>query len=370
MSRNKILDTLLLLPISKVFGLVVAVRNHLFDRGIFLKSTKFDVPIISVGNIAVGGTGKTPHVEYILEALRDSYHMAVLSRGYKRKTKGFVMANSRTVPEDIGDESYQLFAKYGAEADVAVCEKRVEGINRLMEINKNIDLFVLDDAFQHRYVKPSVSIVLTEYNHPAFADKMLPLGHLREPMSSLHRADILIVTKCPRNMQPMDYRLFKERFGLLPWQHLFFSRYVYGHLVPVFPEAVQQVPFLDWLTKNDSILVVTGVAHPRPFLRYLRTFKADVKVMCFPDHHSFTANDLAMIKKKFAKMAGEHKILITTEKDSVRLSHNPYFPHALKSRSFYIPISVEFVDHTDKPGFEHTLRKLLNQSKSTTALLR
>ena len=361
MPRNKLLSKLLLLPMSKLFGLGVAIRNQLFDRGI-LKETKFDIPVITVGNIAFGGTGKTPHVEYILESLRDSYHIAVLSRGYKRKTKGFVMATSRSVPEDIGDEAFQLFAKYGAEADVAVCESRVEGINKLREINPNIDLVLLDDAFQHRYVKPTVAIVLSEFGHPAFNDKMLPYGHLREPLVSLNRADMVIVTKCPMNMKPMDYRIFRDSFNLSPWQKVFFSRYVYGHLVPVFPESVKYVPFLDWLTKNDTILVVTGVAHPKPFVRYLRTFKAEVRLMCFPDHHNFSPSDIEAIKKKFQKMPGEHKLLITTEKDSVRLSHNPYFPHSLQGRAFYLPISVEFIDEQQqKTNFDFELRKLLNQ---------
>lgn len=365
MARNILLSKLLLLPISKVYGLVVAVRNRLFDIGM-LKQTRFDIPVISVGNLAMGGTGKTPHVEYILEALRDDYHIGILSRGYKRRTKGFVLATRHTRPEDVGDEPYQIYQKYGDLVTVAVCESRVEGIKEMRAINPNLSLILLDDAFQHRYVKPTVSIVLSEFSRPVFYDNLLPYGRLREPMSALNRCDVVVVTKCPDDIKPMDFRIFREHLNLFPYQKLYFSTYTYGHLVSVFPEHVTYIPYLDWLTPEDSILILTGVGNPRPFVIHLRKFKARVKVKRFGDHHNFTPSDMEEIVKKFSEMAGKRKFIITTEKDAVRLSNNPYFPHVLKSSIFYLPISVEFLTHDSSsptpPDFDNDLRKLIIQN--------
>lgn len=359
MARNVLLSKLVLLPISKLFGLVVACRNQMFERGL-LKQTQIDIPVVVVGNIAVGGTGKTPHSEYIVNALRDHYKVGVLSRGYRRNTKGFVAATGNSTPGDIGDEPYQIFRKFGTDVDVAVCENRVEGIARMREINPELNLIVLDDAFQHRYVKPSVAVVLTEYNRPVFADNLMPYGRLREPMSALNRADVVVVTKCPENIKPMDFRIFKDKLQLFPYQKLFFSRYVYGHLVPVFSENVSTVPYLDWMTPNDTILVVTGIANPRPFVRHLRRYRARVNIVRFPDHCNYTAADLHAVVRKFKAMSGKRKYIVTTEKDAVKLAHSPYFPHALKPLTFYLPVSVDFIaPATDAPDFDTTLRKLI-----------
>ncbi len=322
---------LLLYPISKMYGLGMAVRNKMFEYGM-LKQQEFNVPLVVVGNIAMGGTGKTPHVEYIVESLLGKYNIGVLSRGYKRATKGFVLASQQSRPEDIGDESYQIYRKFGPDITVAVCEKRVEGINRMMEINPSINMIILDDAFQHRYVKPAVSIVLTEYNRPVFNDKLLPYGRLREPKSALNRADIVVVTKCPLDMKPMHYRIFKENLNLFPT--------------------------LDTLPTDSSILVVTGVANPKPFARYLRRHKAKVKLKRFTDHHNFTASDMDAIEQQFDALPG-NKFIVTTEKDAVRLLNNPYFPHRLKSSIFYVPIKVEFIPQGEiefTPALEKTIR--------------
>lgn len=358
MARNKFLASLLLLPISKIYGAVVAVRNKMFDSGM-LKSYSFDIPVVVVGNLVMGGTGKTPHVEYIIEALRDKYHLGVLSRGYKRATKGFVLAGPQSRPEDIGDESYQIYRKYGPEVTVAVCEKRADGITRMLEIDPKISMIILDDAFQHRYVKPSVSVVLTEYNRPVFRDRLLPYGRLREPRSSLNRADIVVVTKCPDDMKPMDFTLFKENLRLFPYQRLYFSRYSYGSVVPVFPDTDHPVPNLDWIKPGTSVMALTGVANPKPFTRYLRSHKLKVKLCKFGDHHNFTASDMEAISKRFDDLPGDEKYIFTTEKDAVRLLNNPYFPHQLKPFIFYIPVKVEFISDHDMEfslGIEKTLR--------------
>lgn len=349
---------LLLYPISKIYGVVMAVRNKMFDYGI-LKQQEFDIPIVVVGNIAMGGTGKTPHVEYIVESLLGKYNIGVLSRGYRRATKGFVLASPQSRPEDIGDESYQIYRKFGPDITVAVCEKRAEGIRQMREINPALNMIILDDAFQHRYVKPSVSVILTEYNRPVFNDKILPYGRLRESARALNRADMVVVTKCPVDMKPMHYRLFEENLKLFPFQKLYFSRYNYGHLVPIFPDEVTDIPALDNLRADNSILVITGVANPKPFVRFLRRNKAKVKLKRFTDHHNFTASDMEEIARLFDELPSANKFIVTTEKDAVRILNNPYFHHRLKKSIFYVPIKVEFIDRGEAEftaGIEKTIR--------------
>ncbi len=361
MARNRLLAALLLYPISRIYGLGVAIRNRMFEYGI-LKQTSFDVPVVVVGNLAMGGTGKTPHVEYIVEALMGRYNIGVLSRGYRRHTKGFVLATPQSRPEDIGDESYQIYRKFGPDVTVAVCEKRVDGINKMLEINPKINMIILDDAFQHRYVKPAVSVVLTEFNRPVFTDSLLPYGRLRETRAALNRADIVIATKCRPGMEQLEYSIFGEKLNLFPFQKLFFSRFNYGHFVPVFPDVVENIPAVDTIKPGTHVLVVTGVANPRPFSRYLRRNKMKVKMMCFPDHHNFSSSDMASIKAKFDALPPGDKFIATTEKDAVRLFNNPYFPHALKPYIFYVPIKVDFIDRGENE-FIPTLEKTIRESR-------
>ena len=349
---------LLLYPISKLYGIGMVVRNKMFDYGV-LKQQEFDIPIVVVGNLAMGGTGKTPHVEYIVESLLGKYNIGVLSRGYRRATKGFVLASPQSRPEDIGDESYQIYRKFGPDITVAVCEKRSEGIRRMREINPDLNMIILDDAFQHRYVKPSVSVILTEYNRPIFNDKILPYGRLRESARALNRADIVVVTKCPIDMKPMHYRLFEENLKLFPFRKLYFSRYNYGHLVPIFLKRPLTSRPLTAEKADTAILVITGVANPKPFVRFLRRHKAKVKLKRFTDHHNFTASDMDDITRLFDELPSDNKFIVTTEKDAVRILNNPYFPHRLKRSIFYVPIKVEFIDRGETEftaGIEKTIR--------------
>ncbi len=346
MKLNKVFSKLVLLPCSKVYGAITYVRNKLYDWNI-IPQHEFGIPIISVGNLAVGGTGKTPHVEYIVDALRLNYHVAVLSRGYKRKTKGFVLATRFSKPEDIGDESYQIFQKFDFKVTVAVGEDRVNAIRELLRIDPQINLIVLDDAFQHRAVKPSLSILVTEYNRPFFDDKMMPYGRLRESRQGANRADIVIASKCPEVMKDLDYRLFSKNLNLFPCQQLFFSKFAYQELMPLYPELNRSLPYLDWMTDRDSILAVAGVGNPRPFVRYLKSFLPKVRVNVFSDHHDFTRADMELILKRFNTMKGKYKVIITTEKDAVRLVGNPHLPEELREHIFYLPIKVEFSTHND-----------------------
>lgn len=361
MPRNKFVEKAILLPMSKIYGMVTGLRNCFFNWGIFKQRT-FDVPVVVVGNIAVGGSGKTPHVEYIIEALRSSYKIGVLSRGYKRHTKGFILASHRSTPLDIGDEPYQIYQKYGGDVTVAVCEDRCKGIEEMLRINPEINLMLLDDAFQHRYVKPAVSIVLTEFNRPIFFDKMLPLGRLRESARARYRADMILVTKCPEKIKPVEYRIFKNHLSLYPYQKLYFSRFRYNNLQPVFPDNARQIPYLEYLSDQDRLLIVSGIANPKPFVRHIKRFKSLVKIQVFPDHHNFSRKDLDLINNRFESINARNKYIITTEKDAVRLANNPYFPPALRPYIFYLPVKVEFDDNTGD-SFAADLKKLIAQSR-------
>lgn len=350
----------MLLPLSKIYGFAVGVRNLMFKWHI-LKQREFPVPVVVVGNISAGGTGKTPHTEYVIDLLRYKYHIGMLSRGYKRKTKGFVLATSRSTPLDIGDEPYQIYQKFGRDISVAVCEDRCTGIEELLRLDPRINLIVLDDAFQHRYVKPTVSIVLTEFNNPVFFDKLLPLGRLREPAKAIYRADMVVVTKCPSQLKAIEYRIFKNNLKLFPYQKLFFSRFNYTSLRPLFPDTRKDAPHMSWLGPDDTVLVLSGIANPKPLVRYLKGFKATIKVKVFPDHHNFNRKDLDAITKRFNELEGKQKIIVTTEKDAVRLINNPYFPHQLKPYIFYQPIDVTF-DPMNVDSFDLELQKMLLKS--------
>ena len=260
-----------LYPASWLYGAVVMMRNKLFDWEV-LQSKSFDIPIISVGNLAVGGTGKTPHTEYLIKFLCNQYKVAVLSRGYKRHTKGYVLATPESTARSIGDEPYQMHQKFPS-VTVAVDEKRCHGIEKLLALQKpSIDVILLDDAFQHRYVKPGLSILLTDYHRLFCDDTLLPAGRLREPISGKNRAQIVIVTKCPQDIKPIDYNIITKRLNLYPYQQLFFSSFRYGNLQPVFPTmspdtnaiSTNHEVALSSLTNTD-ILLMTGIASPALF---------------------------------------------------------------------------------------------------------
>lgn len=364
MKSKTVKDTVLsyiLTPLSWIYGSVMWVRNKLFDSGI-LKEVSYQIPVVCVGNLTVGGTGKTPHVEFLISHLSTIYNIGVLSRGYKRKTKGFIEATSRSTPEIIGDEPMQIFQKFGVKVKVAVCESRRKGINELIRLNPDLDLILLDDAFQHRWVKPKVSILLMDYNRPIYKDKLLPLGRLRESSHSVNRADVVIVTKCPESMTPLQYRLLSKELDLMSYQKLFFSRYMYGGLMPVFPDDSPYRASLGMLGPNDAVLLVTGIAHPRYFVRHFKNYPFKVKVDHFPDHHDFTRNDIEDISSKYHKLKGDRKIIVTTEKDAVRLSCNPYFPRDLKPYIFYLPIHVEMESGFEGEDFITDLRRLIDKT--------
>ena len=367
---NPLVRNLILRPLSVVYGAVVSVRNKMFDCGL-LSQRRFDIPVVVVGNIAVGGTGKTPHTEYLIDHLRYRYNIGVLSRGYNRASKGFVLATSVTGAREIGDEPYQIFRKYGRDVMVAVCEDRCKGIDEMRRIDPNINLILLDDAFQHRYVRPSVSIVLTEFARPVFKDSLMPAGRLRESPSALQRADVVIVTKCPDVMQPLDYSLMARNLRLLAYQKLFFTRYVYDALRPVFDcEPDLLVPNLAALGADHTIVALAGVANPRPFVRHLKNYGTQLKTLIFPDHHNFQRDDFVKLVAKIKSSTNPaNTIVVTTEKDAMRLRDFKNLNKSLRQRLFYLPVNVEFI-RTGKPDnpaqttdFDATLLSLIIQSQ-------
>ncbi len=360
MPNNSILSKILLLPCSKLYGAATFMRNKFFDWHL-LKEVEFDIPVIAVGNLAVGGTGKTPHVEFIVDMMRRKRKVAVLSRGYKRETHGFVMAGRNSMPRDIGDESYESCGKFVCEGTVVVCGDGVDGMDELLRVSPDLEMIVLDDAFQHRYVKPTVSIVITEYARPIYEDAMLPYGRLREPARGLNRADMVIVGKCPESLKPADYRNEINHYNVMPWQHLFFSHIDYQALQPVFDDVATSIPYLDWLNEGDSVLALAGIGNPRPFIKHIKSFAAKVKVDIYPDHHQYSKKDIDHILARYRQLKGKQRIIITTEKDAVRLSANPYYPHELRAVTFYLPVKVDFEYPVPQPTFEEAIEKVIRE---------
>lgn len=327
-----------LLPLSWLYGLGVKFRNMLFEIGI-LHSESFDVPVISVGNITVGGTGKTPHVEYLIELLKDKAKVAVLSRGYKRRTRGFVIADDNATAKTIGDEPLQMKRKYGDDITVAVDRKRCHGIRQLTSDEDGIDVILLDDAFQHRYVKPGVNILLVDYHRLIIYDKLLPAGRLREPLSGKNRADIVIVTKCPHDLKPMEFRVITKAMNLYPFQRLFFTCLEYRNITPVFGRGEQS---LDSIGKDCHILLLTGIASPQQMIEDLSPRCPHITPLTFGDHHTFTSSDVARINNEFAALL-HPKMIITTEKDATRLIAVEGLSEEVRGAMFALPVKIRFM---------------------------
>lgn len=326
-------------PLSWLYGIGVGVRNALFNIG-FLKSQSFDIPVISVGNITVGGTGKTPHVEYLLELLHKQFRVAVLSRGYKRKTKGFVLADENATAQTIGDEPFQMKKKFG-DVVVAVDKNRRRGITMLSDntVAKDIDVVLLDDAFQHRYVKPGINILLVDYHRLIIYDALLPAGRLREPLSGKNRADIVVITKCPNGLKPMDFRVITKQMDLYPYQHLYFTTLEYKPLQQIFGGKQRS---LDSIGTNENVLLLTGIASPRQMAYDLRPYTSHIHQMTFADHHAFTARDVERINNEFAALP-EPRVIITTEKDAARLEGIDGLSDDVRCNLYALPVKIRFL---------------------------
>ena len=337
---------IILYPLSLIYGLVTGLRNWLFNIEI-LKSTTFNIPIISVGNLSVGGTGKTPHTEFILSALELDWKTAMLSRGYKRKTKGFFQGNEKSNNEILGDEPFQIYLKF-PNVSIAVDEKRVHGVEKLQELIPDLQVVVLDDAFQHRYIQPGLSVLLTDYANLYTRDMLMPAGELREWKSGSKRANIIVVTKCPLDMNPIDMRLVETELKPETNQQLFFSSYVYDEIIPVFHDAKPEKWTYNRLKESEtSVLLVAGIVSPQPIVEHLSNFTKKVETLFFSDHHAFQPKDFNLISKQFEALSTTHKIILVTEKDAARLVSNPFFPETLKALTFALPIRVEILQNKE-----------------------
>lgn len=324
---------ILLFPFSLVYGAVIWLRNRMFDNNI-LKSSSFNLPVICVGNLSAGGTGKSPMVEFLLKILHSHMEVAVLSRGYKRKTRGYALAGAGTTALEIGDEPMQFHLKF-PEVSIAVGEERVVAIPQLLHDKPGTQVIVLDDAFQHRTVKAGLNIVLTDYSNLFTRDWFLPTGDLRDEKNSYKRADILVVTKCRPDLSPEERKAILEEIRPLPHQHVFFSAIRYG--IPY------HILHRNELSVNDSmeVLLVSGIANPAPLKRYLQEVSKTYYEIPYSDHHIFSIDDLKEIVKRFDNMQTTNKIILTTEKDAVRLVK---FEQQLKELPVYvIPIEVQFL---------------------------
>lgn len=331
-----------LLPLAGLYGLGVNLRNWLFDRG-WLRSRSFAVPVICVGNLSAGGTGKTPHTEYLIRLLRQAgLNVATLSRGYLRHTKGYVLADATSDARQIGDEPCQMKSKF-PDVQVAVDERRCHGIEQLLQLEPPVEAILLDDAFQHRYVKAGLNILLTDYHRLFCHDALLPAGRLREPARGKERAQVIIVTKCPAGLRPDDCADIARQLKLHPRQQLFFTCLQYGTLQPLFPEKART---RTQLPEAPQVLLLTGIASPARLIEEVRSHlksEKELDVMAFGDHHDFNERDFRQVCERFRQLEQERRLIITTEKDAARLRSHPGLPEELKPSLYMLPIEIKFL---------------------------
>mgnify|MGYP003295306825 CR=1 FL=1 len=328
-----------LYPLALMYGLAVHLRNKCFDWGI-LKQNRYTLPIICIGNLTVGGTGKTPHTEYLIRLLSRQGKVAVLSRGYKRQTQGFVLADAHTSMPDIGDEPYQMKQKF-PDITVAVDANRREGIEKLMPLHP--DVILLDDAYQHRYVKAGLNLLLTDYNRLMTRDHMLPAGRLREPLCGKRRADILIVTKCPATIPAIECDAIRKELKPLPHQQVFFSAFEYGLLQSIF-QAQESCSVTD-IQPHDQVLLLTGIANPEPLRQHLQKRTENIIPLEFPDHYTFSKKDLLNICTAYHALPQSGKRwIITTEKDATRLSALQDIDAEVARNIWALPIEVKILE--------------------------
>lgn len=335
-----------LFPLTMWYAVGIVVRNIMFGLGI-KKQVAPHVTTIGVGNIACGGTGKTPHVEYLLRLLSNQYKTAYLSRGYRRKTIGFVQSEGVPDAKRIGDEAAMIALKY-PNITTCVCERRVEGINKLLAQEEPPQLVLLDDVYQHQYVKPTINILLTEFQRPFYHDHILPYGNLREFHSARNRANIIIITKCPEKLPPIEKNNILYELKALPCQKVFFSYLRYGS-----PQRLSDNNHTVDLKNVDHVIVLSGIAHPDTMVNYVKQ-TCEVTLMQYSDHHNYTMEEVKLVADTFSQLHGERKIILTTEKDAVRLQ-GADLETVLNDLPIYVlPIEVCFHD-TQEFSFDKTI---------------
>jgi tetraacyldisaccharide 4'-kinase len=337
---------LLAWPISLLYGLVVIIRNKLFDLGL-LPATEFnDAATIGVGNLSAGGTGKTPHVEYIVRLLHPKYKVATLSRGYGRKTRGFRLATMEATTLEIGDEPKQFRHRFPDDIPVAVDAQRVHGVKKLLAHFPALQVVLLDDVFQHRRLKPGLQIVLTDYGRLFYQDHLLPTGLLREPKSGMSRADIIVVTKTPQLFSPLERKRIIKEIRPQPYQKVYFSTIVYGDFIPFGDKPGKRLLGKDYyFDRKYSVVLLTGIANSHSLEYYLKDKVKELVPFRFRDHHEFTPGDLQRLKEIFNNLRTENKIVLTTEKDAMRLQKPGLAEYLEDLPLYYVPIEVAFHDH-------------------------
>lgn len=326
---------ILLAPFSLLYGMIMSLRDFFYRKGL-LKSVEFNLPVISVGNLSVGGAGKTPHIEYLILLLRDYINIATLSRGYKRKSRGYIEVKPKMNAEQVGDEPLQFKRKF-PEVMVTVSESRSFGIPQIVSDRPDTQLVLLDDAFQHRSVKPGMNILLTEYSHPFTRDYLLPSGRLREWRSAYERADIIIVSKCPQRMGEAEKQAFIEELKPFPHQQLFFSYYRYHQPYYIFNGRYRANLQPDW-----DVLLISAIARTEYLTDYLSDKVNSVHALEFEDHHYFNKSDMADLKRTYHELQSEKKIILTTEKDAMRMELHREFLIEERLPIFVLPVQVQF----------------------------
>ncbi|MGV3658390.1 MAG: tetraacyldisaccharide 4'-kinase [Chitinophagaceae bacterium] len=343
---------ILLLPFALLYGGIVWLRNWLYDKKI-LRSATFGLPLICVGNLSVGGTGKSPMVEYLVRQLKDHVKTAILSRGYKRKTRGYALASETTTAIDIGDEPMQFYRKF-PDVPVAVGEERIEAIPQLLHDKPDTELVILDDAFQHRAINAGLNILLTDYSNLFTRDFFLPTGDLRDMRSSYKRAQIIVVTKCPADLSVQDKEAIIKEIEPVKGQRIFFTTIAYGQ-----PYHITKGHSVD-LDENTDVLLITGIANPKPLKSFLEERIGTYTMLHYGDHHIFTLDDWKDIKKKYEAMEAGKKIIVTTEKDAMRLMKYEAELHQLP---FYvIPIEHRFL-FDEGEGFNAAVLQFISNFK-------
>ncbi|MCB0569963.1 MAG: tetraacyldisaccharide 4'-kinase [Phaeodactylibacter sp.] len=353
---QRFLAQILLSPFALLYGIGVSLRNFFYSRGL-LKGVEFSVPVISVGNLSVGGAGKTPHIEYLIRLLKDYIEVATLSRGYRRKTKGYLEAAPKMTAEQVGDEPLQFKRKF-PDIMVSVSESRTFAIPKMLMDRPALQVILLDDAFQHRSVRPGLNILLTEYSRPFTKDFLLPAGRLREWRSAYRRADIIIVSKCPAQMPREERERYLEEIRPFPHQKVYFSYYAYGH-----PYYILNPSYRIELRPDIDALLISAIANTDYLVRYLEEKAGPLQVLEYEDHHYFSKYDVGQLKAHFDRMEADSKIILTTEKDAMRLELHRDFLIEHRLPIFVVPAEVRF--HFDEAeAFDESIRLFLLNFKA------
>ncbi len=336
---------LFLAPLSWIYGVVIAVRNWLYDGGL-RKSVSFDITVVCVGNITVGGTGKTPMCEALIAHFQEKYNVGLISRGYGRKTKGYLEVTPGVSWRSVGDEPRQIKTNY-PDTVVVVCKDRIEGIERMRREHPEVNLVIMDDGFQYRRLDPKLNIVMMDYTRPIYKDRLLPAGRLRDQQKQMRRAHYVVVTKCPAGMTPLDRRIIRNNLDLLPFQNLSFTRVAPGAAYPAFPADTDE----KHLAPGAQVVAMAGLGNPEPFVNGLRKRYRLTGELLWGDHHPYVVKDLRRMQVALDD-AGDDAVIVTTEKDAVKFGSGAKIPPGLRARIFVQPIQMAFIEESKENFFK------------------